>query len=112
MAALDDESLLMEEEKLQHNSSTEQLFNSTWFLCGVFSYRTWFVHLINLWKRAVHVCEVKLLILVHRQLKVLKDKISDLSKTNYELEREVRFFDQRIGLLINHKKAVEVSHRN
>lgn len=64
MAAVDDESLLMEEEKLQHNS-------------------------------------------IHRQLKVLKDKISDLSKTNYELEREVRFFDQRIGLLINHKKAVE-----
>jgi len=55
---------------------------------------------------------VKLSILVHRQLKVLKDKISDLSKTNYELEREVRFFDQRIGLLINHKKAVEVSYRN
>ncbi|KAJ7384205.1 hypothetical protein OS493_022833 [Desmophyllum pertusum] len=44
---------------------------------------------------------------IHRQLKVLKDKISELSKTNYELEREVRFFDQRIGLLINHKKAVE-----
>ncbi|KAL9964585.1 hypothetical protein ACROYT_G028242 [Oculina patagonica] len=64
MAAVDDESILWEEEKLQHSS-------------------------------------------IHRQLKVLKDKISDLSKTNYELEREVRFFDQRIGLLINHKKAVE-----
>jgi len=60
----------------------------------------------------VHVFKVKLSILVHRQLKVLKDKISDLSKTNYELEREVRFFDKRIGLLINHKKAVEVSYRN
>lgn len=54
------------------------------------------------------ICRV--LDLVHRQLKVLKDKISELSKTNYELEREVRFFDQRIGLLINHKKAVEVSY--
>lgn len=57
-------------------------------------------------------CKVNLSILVHRQLKVLKDKISDSSKTNYELEREVRFFDQRIGLLINHKKAVEVSCHN
>jgi len=37
MAAVDDESLLLEEEKLQHNSSTEQLFNSTWFLCGLLS---------------------------------------------------------------------------
>ncbi|KAJ7384280.1 hypothetical protein OS493_022914 [Desmophyllum pertusum] len=64
MAAVDDVSLLLEEDKPQQSS-------------------------------------------IHRQLKVLKDKISELSKTNYELEREVRFFDQRIGLLINHKKAVE-----
>lgn len=45
---------------------------------------------------------------VHRQIKVLKDQISELSKTNYELEKEVRLFDQRIGLLIHYKKAVEV----
>ena len=45
----------------------------------------------------------------HRQIKGLKDQISDLSKTNYELEREVRLFDQRIGLLINYKKVVEVN---
>lgn len=44
---------------------------------------------------------------IHRQIQVLKDKISDLSRTNYELEKEVRFFDQRIGLLINHKKGIE-----
>ena len=45
---------------------------------------------------------------VHKQIKVLKDQISELSKTNYELEREVRLFDQRIGLLIAYKKAIEV----
>ena len=46
---------------------------------------------------------------VHRELKALKDQISELSKKNYELEKDVLFFDQRIGLLINHKKAVEVN---
>ena len=29
-------------------------------------------------------------------------------KKNFELEKEVRFFDQRIALLINHKITVEV----
>ncbi|CAH3194843.1 unnamed protein product, partial [Porites evermanni] len=44
---------------------------------------------------------------IHRQIKVLKNQISELSKANYELEREARMFDQRIGLLINYKKATE-----
>lgn len=39
---------------------------------------------------------------------MLKNQISELSKANYELEREARMFDQRIGLLINYKKATEV----
>lgn len=47
-----------------------------------------------------------------RQIKALKDQISELSKTNYELEKEVRLFDQRIGLLIAYKKAVEESSEN
>lgn len=29
-------------------------------------------------------------------------------KKNFELEKEVRFFDQRIALLINHKITIEV----
>ena len=59
-----------------------------------------------------YVCESWRFILrfrsVHRQIKVLKNQISELSKANYELEREARMFDQRIGLLINYKKATEV----
>ncbi|XP_073256680.1 uncharacterized protein [Porites lutea] len=49
---------------------------------------------------------------IHRQIKVLKNQISELSKANYELEREARMFDQRIGLLINYKKATEESTDN
>lgn len=58
----------------------------------------------------VHICVLNLLFSpsVRQQLKALKHQISELSKRNYELERDVRFFDQRIGLLIHHKKAVEV----
>ena len=41
---------------------------------------------------------------------MLKNQISELSKANYELEREARMFDQRIGLLINYKKATEVGY--
>lgn len=39
---------------------------------------------------------------------MLKQEISERSKKNYELEKDVRFFDQRIALLINHRIAVEV----
>ncbi|XP_048588250.1 GTPase-activating protein isoform X2 [Nematostella vectensis] len=44
---------------------------------------------------------------IRRRLKLLKQEISELSKKNYELERDVKFFDQRIALLINHRIAVE-----
>lgn len=45
---------------------------------------------------------------VRRQLRDLKYDISDLCKKNYELEKDVQFFDQRIALLINHRITVEV----
>ena len=47
-------------------------------------------------------------VLVHKQIKVLKDQISELSKTNYDLEKEVRLLDQHIGFLVTYKKAIEV----
>ncbi|XP_062522118.1 uncharacterized protein LOC134196913 [Corticium candelabrum] len=44
---------------------------------------------------------------VQRQLKELKTTISQLSKKNFVLERDVRFLEQRIALLINHKISIE-----
>ena len=51
-------------------------------------------------------------VLVHKQIKVLKDEISELSKTNYDLEKEVRLLDQHIGFLVTYKKAIEVQLPN
>lgn len=48
----------------------------------------------------------------HKQIKVLKDQISELSKTNYDLEKEVRLLDQHIGFLVTYKKAIEESSEN
>lgn len=48
----------------------------------------------------------------HKQIKVLKDQISELSKTNYDLEKEVRLLDQHIGFLVTYKKAIEESTEN
>lgn len=47
-------------------------------------------------------------IAVRRRLRDMKHDISDLCKKNYELEKDVQFFDQRIALLINHRISVEV----
>ncbi|XP_028515761.1 GTPase-activating protein [Exaiptasia diaphana] len=44
---------------------------------------------------------------IQKRLKILKQEISERSKKNYELEKDVRFFDQRIALLINHRIAFE-----
>ena len=44
---------------------------------------------------------------VRRQLRELKMDICKLCKRNFEMEKELRFFDQRIALLINHKITVE-----
>ena len=49
------------------------------------------------------------LVSVRRQLRELKSDICKQCKKNFELEKEVRFFDQRIALLINHKISVEVN---
>ena len=47
--------------------------------------------------------------LVQRRLKELKSNISQMSKNNFVLERDVRFLEQRIALLINHKISIEAS---
>uniref|UniRef100_A0A7M5UC76 Ras-GAP domain-containing protein n=2 Tax=Clytia hemisphaerica TaxID=252671 RepID=A0A7M5UC76_9CNID len=44
---------------------------------------------------------------LRRQLQELKVEICKQCKKNFELEKEVKFFDQRIALLINHKISVE-----
>jgi len=44
---------------------------------------------------------------MRHQLRELKNDICKQCKKNFELEKEVRFFDQRIALLINHKISVE-----
>lgn len=44
---------------------------------------------------------------VRRQLRELKFDICKQCKKNFELEKDVRYFDQRIALLINHKITVE-----
>ena len=38
---------------------------------------------------------------------MLKNKISAQSKKNFVLERDVRYLDQRIALLIQHRNAVD-----
>lgn len=44
---------------------------------------------------------------VRKELQDLKLEISQQSKRNFELDRDVRFFDKRIALLINHRISVE-----
>lgn len=44
---------------------------------------------------------------VRKQLEELKMDICKQCRKNFELEKEVNFFDQRIALLINHKISVE-----
>ena len=41
----------------------------------------------------------------------LKDQISHQSRSNFKLEKDLRFLDSKIALLINHKITVEVSYR-
>lgn len=47
---------------------------------------------------------------VRKQLHDIKVEISQQSKRNFELDRDVRFFDKRIALLINHRISVEVKY--
>lgn len=61
MAAVDDESLFLEEEKLQHSSSMDKFFDSTWFLLRSLFLSLWFIQLIMICKMApLHVYEMKL----------------------------------------------------
>lgn len=53
----------------------------------------------------VRVC----LCVVQKELLHLKDQISHQSKNNFRLEKDLRFLDSKIALLINHKITVEVS---
>jgi hypothetical protein len=75
--------------QLYHNDTTAQLFiqeqpdNKAWVLNE-------------------ELCEK-----VRRQLEELKLDICKQCKKNFQLEKEVCFFDQRIALLINHKISVE-----
>ncbi len=46
---------------------------------------------------------------VQRNIQDLKNEISQQSKKNFKLDKDLRFFDSRIALLINHKITVEVS---
>ena len=46
---------------------------------------------------------------VQSEIYDLKDQISHQSKKNFKLERDLRFLDSKIALLINHKISIEVS---
>jgi hypothetical protein len=50
----------------------------------------------------------KLFLLVQSQLRRLKDDITQLSKRNFKLEKDLKFFDSKIALLITHKISFEV----
>ena len=45
---------------------------------------------------------------MRRQLQSIKANICKRCKKNFELEKEVRFFDQKIALLINHRISLQV----
>jgi len=48
---------------------------------------------------------------VQKELRQVKNEISQQSKRNFELENDLRFFDSKIAHLINHRITVEVSLR-
>ena len=45
---------------------------------------------------------------VYKKLQQLKDDISHQSKKNFQLEKELRYLDSKIALLIGHKISIEV----
>ena len=47
---------------------------------------------------------------VQSEIRELKGEISHQSKRNFMLEKDLRFLDSKIALLINHKITIEVSH--
>ncbi|XP_012561105.1 uncharacterized protein LOC100198420 isoform X1 [Hydra vulgaris] len=66
-------------------------------------------HLLSLpnEKKKQHKNTIQLFENMQQQLQILKVDICKQCKKNFELEKEVRFFDQRIALLINHKITVD-----
>ena len=46
---------------------------------------------------------------MQKELRQVKNDISQQSKRNFELENDLRFFDSKIAHLINHRITVEVS---
>ena len=50
---------------------------------------------------------MSLLILAQKQLRELKGRISAQSKKNFVLERDVRYLDSRIALLIQNRMALD-----
>ena len=46
---------------------------------------------------------------VQTELRSLKAEISHQGKKNFKLEKDLRFLDSKIALLINHKISIEVS---
>jgi hypothetical protein len=58
-------------------------------------------------KKKKKVIEKTYCILAQRRLRELKTKISTQSKKNFMRERDVRFLDARIGLLIQNRMALE-----
>lgn len=48
-----------------------------------------------------------MLLLAQKRLRDLKARISTQSKKNFVLERDVRYLDQRIALLIQNRMALD-----
>ena len=46
-------------------------------------------------------------VIAQKRLRELKNRISTQSKRNFVLERDVRFLDSRIGLLIQNRMALD-----
>lgn len=51
-----------------------------------------------------------MLSLAQKRLRDLKARISTQSKKNFVLERDVRYLDQRIALLIQNRMALDEVH--
>ena len=51
--------------------------------------------------------DVHLCLTAQKRLRDLKSRISAQSKRNFVLERDVRFLDSRIGLLIQNRMALD-----
>ena len=57
--------------------------------------------------RLLERCGADSLPLAQKTLRDLKAKISSQSKTNFVLEKDVRYLDSRIALLIQNRMALE-----